>query len=146
MRFEGSFEVGADPVGVFQVVTDPTQISGCMPDLQKVEVKSPELFDAVVRVGVGFIKGDFKMEFRVTEKRPPSSARMVAHGSGLGSLVDIAMEVGLNQKGRGTAIKWTAEATVSGRIASLGQRLMQSNAERMIDRFFDCFRERLERA
>jgi carbon monoxide dehydrogenase subunit G len=41
-------------------------------------------------------------------------------------------------------MSWQADATVSGKIASLGQRLMESQAERIIREFFECLRQKLE--
>jgi uncharacterized protein len=146
LHFEGVFDVGATRAKVFELVTDPKQVAGCMPDLQKVDVRSPDEFDAVVKVGVSFIRGDFIMRFRTTEKDAPSSAKMMAHGSGLGSAVDMEIVVTLTEgKAGGTSMRWGADATVSGKIASLGQRLMESQAEKIIKNFFACFREKLER-
>ena len=147
MHFEGVFDVGAPRAKVFEVVSDPKQVAGCMPDLQKVDVKSPDEFDAVVKVGASFIRGDFTMHFRTTEKEPSSRVKMLAHGGGLGSAVDMEILVNLTEgKDGGTSMKWGADARVSGKIASLGQRLMESQAEKIIKQFFACFREKLERA
>lgn len=145
MHFEGEFDVAASQEKVFGVVTDPRQVAGCMPGLQKVDVNSADDFEAVVRVGAGFVKGDFTMRFKMEEKEPPSRAKMVAHGNGLGSAVDleIALKVGEAKGGR-TSMNWAAEAVVSGKLASIGQRLMESTAQKIIGQFFECLRGRLE--
>lgn len=141
MHFEGVIEVGAPRPAVFGVVTDPRQVAGCMPGLQKVDVKSPDKFEAVIKAGAGFIKGDFTMRFETTEKNPPTEAKMSAHGSGLGSVIDLRLTVRLDEeKDGGTKMSWGADATVSGTIASVGQRLVQSSAEKIITQFFECFR------
>ena len=147
MHFEGVFEVAAPKQKVFDAVTDPNVVAGCMPDLQKLNVKSPEEFEAVVKVGVSFVRGDFALRVRMVEKKAPSRARMMAHGMGLGSAVDVEMltEIADAPSG-GTSMKWTAEAQVSGKVASLGQRLIQSQAERIVRQLFDCLRGKLEQA
>ena len=146
MHFEGVFDVAAIREEVFEVVTDPKQVAGCMPGLQKVDVKSPDEFEAVVKVGVSFIRGDFIVRFRTVQNEAPSSAKMIVHGGGLGSAVDMQITMKLTERDAGgTSMKWDADATVSGKIASLGQRLMETQAEKIINQFFTCLREKLER-
>jgi carbon monoxide dehydrogenase subunit G len=144
LHFEGVFEVSAPRDRVFALVTDPKQIGGCMPGLKKLEVTNDGEFDAVVGVGVSIIRGDVSMHFRTVEKVPPARVRMSAHGAGLGSAVDVDMATELAETpSGGTSMKWTAEATVSGRVASLGQGLVKSQAEKIIRELFDCIRGRL---
>lgn len=145
MHFEGVFTVSAPRERVYGTVTDPDQVARCMPDLKRLDVKSEDEFDAVVGVGVALIRGDLSLRFRTVEKRPPSMVRMAAHGTGLGSAVDVEMVTELaDGKDGGTSMKWTADATVSGKIASLGQGMMKSQAERIVRQLFDCLRSRLE--
>jgi len=143
MHFEGVFDAAAPESRVYDLVTDPSEVSGCMPGLQKVDVKSPHEFDAVVRVGVSFIRGDFSLHFRMVEKKP-SGAKFAVHGTGLGSAVDmeIALAISPGETG-GSSMKWQADVSVSGKIASLGQRLMESQAEKIIREFFGCLGQKL---
>jgi len=147
MHFEGVFDSAVSASRVFALVTDPREVAGCMPGLQKVDISSPDEFTTVVKVGVSFIRGDFVLRFRTLDKRPPSGVRFTVHGTGLGSAVDMEIILGITASSTGGAsMKWQADATVNGRIASLGQRLMESQAERIVREFFDCFRQKLERA
>lgn len=110
-----------------------------MPDLQKLDVKSDNEFTVVVRAGIAFIKGDFTLNFRIAEKNPPNHAKLVARGSGMGSAIDLQTIMDLTDEGeRGTMLKWEANATVGGRIASVGQRLLNSQAEKIVKQLFDC--------
>jgi carbon monoxide dehydrogenase subunit G len=144
LHFEGTFNVKAPKEKVFALVTDPTQISQCMPDLQKLEVKSPDDFIAVVKAGVSFIKGDFTLHFTTVEKSPPTHAKLSAHGTGIGSTIDLDTVMDLSdQQGGGTAMKWVADAKVGGRIASVGQRLLTGQAEKIIKQLFTCLEGKL---
>lgn len=145
MHFEGVFETSAPGAVVYAMVTDPSRVASCMPDLQKFEVRSAEEFDALVKIGVSFVRGDFSLRCKTVEKVPPSGVKMTVHGSGLGSAVDMGITVTIAE-GEKTSMRWGADATVSGKIASLGQRLMESQAEKIIRRFFECFRTKLEMA
>lgn len=147
MHFEGLFDTPASETGVYSLVTDPKEVSGCMPGLQRVDIRSPDEFDAVVRVGVSFIRGDFTLHFKSVGKEASSRARFSVHGMGLGSAIDMEIDLVIFAgKNGGASMRWKADARVSGRVASLGQRLMEAQAEKIIREFFDCFRQRLERA
>ena len=145
MHFDGVFAVSAPRERVFGVISDPDQVAKCIPDLRRLDVKSADEFDAIVGIRVAVISGELSLRFRTVEKKPPSRAKLVAHGMGLGSAVDLEMVTELaDEVGGGTSMKWTADATVSGKIASLGQGLMKSQAEKIIRQLFDCLRSKLE--
>jgi len=145
LHFEGTFNVKAPKETVYSVILDPNQISQCMPDLQKLEVKSPDDFNAIIKTGVSFIKGDFNLHFTTVEKTPPTHAKLTAHGTGIGSTVDMDTVMDLaDAEGGGTSMKWAADAKIGGRIASVGQRLLSGQAEKIIKNLFDCLQGKLE--
>jgi len=146
MHFEGEFSVKAPRNKVFAFLMDPKRISGCMPDLQSLEVKSPDDYTAVIKAGVSFIKGDFKMHFTTAEKQPPEHAKLLARGSGMGSTIDLQATMDLAEADGKTKMKWLADATVGGRIASVGQRLLSGQAEKTIKQLFSCLQGQLEKA
>jgi carbon monoxide dehydrogenase subunit G len=147
LHFEGTFDVKAPKEKVFSMMMDPNQISQCMPDLQKLEIKSPDDYTAVIKAGVSFIKGDFTMHFTTAEKTPSTHAKLMAHGTGIGSTVDLdaVMDMADTPSG-GTNMKWSAEAKIGGRIASVGQRLLSGQAEKIVKGLFECLQTKLEAA
>ena len=105
--------------------------------LQKLDVKSPDDFTAIIKAGVSFIKGDFTLRFLTVEKTAPTHAKLTAHGTGIGSTVDMETVMDFSDTAEGgTAMKWTAEARIGGRIASVGQRLLNGQAEKIIQQLF----------
>ncbi|HUI24348.1 MAG TPA: carbon monoxide dehydrogenase subunit G [Nitrososphaerales archaeon] len=146
MHFEGVFDTTVPEFRVYALVTDPKEVAGCMPGLQKVDIESSDQFDVVVKVGLSFIRGDFNLRFKSIEKRPTSGAKFAVHGTGLGSAVDmeIALAISAGENG-GSLMRWRADVAVNGKIASLGQRLIESQAEKIMTEFFECFRQKLQR-
>ena len=145
MRFEGVFDVRAPIDRVFARVTDPNQVLQCLPDLQSKKIRSVDDFDAVVRIGVSFIRGDFQVRFKVIDKELNSHVKILGQGKGLGSTVDMEIDVEMAaREGGRTSMKWSVDAKVGGKIASMGQRLLDSQAERIINQLFDCLRAELE--
>jgi len=145
LHFQGEFNVKASKEKVFDILMDPKETSQCMPDLQKLEIKSPDDFVAIVRAGVGFIKGDFTLHFNMVDKNPPTHAKLTARGTGMGSTLDMAavMELSDTPEG-GTSMKWVADVNIGGKIASLGQRILDGQAEKIIKQLFECLQKRVE--
>jgi carbon monoxide dehydrogenase subunit G len=147
LHFEGKFDSRADPARLFSTLTDPKELSGCMPGLQKLDVTSSMDFTAVVKAGVGFIKGDFAIKFTIADRREPSHAKLIGRGTGMGSAVDIEawMDISPATAG-GSSMKWAADASVGGKLASLGQRLLEGQAEKIIKEMFGCLQSKFDQA
>lgn len=147
MHFEGTFDVKAPKEKVFSILMDPNQMSKCMPDLQKLEVKSPDDYTATIKAGVSFIRGEFVLHFLTVEKTVPTHAKLTGHGTGIGSTVDMEIFIDLSDSASGgTSMKWAADAKIGGRLASVGQRLLNGQAEKIIQQLFDCLKVTLEAA
>ena len=70
MHLEGSFETPASRKVAYDFLLNPNDIAPCLPDLQSVEVLSPDSFRAKVKVGIGLVKGNMDFAFRVIDKVP----------------------------------------------------------------------------
>ena len=145
MRFEGTLDIAAPRDRVWTFLTDPQQVSGCAPDLQRLEITDSEHFTVVVRAGVGPIKGTFTMRVTFTELRAPERAAIQARGQAPGSAVEMQNVLELTEAAPGhTTMRWSSEVTVSGMIASVGARLMQGAADKTTQQVFACIKEKLE--
>jgi len=67
MHLEGSFGTLAPRKVAYDFLLSPNDVAPCLPDLQSVEVLSPDSFRAKVKVGIGLVKGNMDFEFRVVE-------------------------------------------------------------------------------
>lgn len=147
MHFEGTFDAKAPPERVYAALMDPNELAQCMPGFQRAEVRSPGDFTVVIRAGVSFIRGEFTVKFNLVDAREPSHAKLVGRGSGMGSVIDIeaVMDISPAAEG-GSSTKWSAEAAVGGKLASLGQRLLEGQAEKIVRDMFSCLRAKFEQA
>ena len=136
----------ASPDRVFAFLLDPHDLSSCIDDEHTIEVVDADHFRGTVRSGVGFIKGTFSWSAAVTERTPPSRARLKVHGSGMGSGFDITATMGVSKDEGTTLIRWSAEVVMSGPIASLGARLLSGTVDKKSEAFFENVRKRLETA
>jgi len=144
MHFEGTFDIKASRQKVWDFISVPNNVAKCLPDLQKLEVVAPDRFKATVKAGVGFVKGTFNFEFTMLDMQPLTHAKLSGHGSGTGSTVDLETVIDLSDLPDGTRMAWKADAKVGGLIASVGQRLLEGAAQKIVNNLFTCLKKQLE--
>ena len=139
---EEKIPAGLDTVWAF--VTDPEKVGHCFPDVIDVSVQDSTHFDAVVKVGVGPVRGNFKMK---VELLPGSSKRridMKVSGGGFGSAVDLTSGADLVDAGDGTTLlKWSGQAEARGPVAAVGGRVLDAQAQKLIAQAFGNVRQHL---
>jgi hypothetical protein len=139
---EEKIPVGPDIVWTF--VTDPEKVGRCFPDVVDVTVQNATHFEAVVKVGVGPVRGKFKVK---VELLPASSKRridMKMSGGGFGSTVDLTSGADLVDAGDGTTLlKWSGQAEARGPIAAVGGRVLDAQAQKLIAQAFGNVRQQL---
>ena len=145
MDFNGTFEVNAPISEVYSFIMDANKLSSCIPDLKDLSVVSPDEFNIVVRAGVAFIKGDFKINMKVVEKTEPTHAKIKGNGQGLGGTLDLEADLDMKEANGGTVRVWKADAKVGGKIASVGQRMIGRQAEKIINELFDGIKKNLSK-
>ena len=138
--FEGKFEVKAPRPKVWEFIIDPSRIGRCLPDLKSLEVESEDRFVALVRVGVGPIKADFKFKIEIVEKTPINGARLKAAGSGSGSSIILDTVIELTEIPEGTRLSYRSDVKVGGIMAGLGQRVIKDTADKTVSAVFECVR------
>ena len=143
MNFEGTFEIETPIDKVFEFVLIPESLSSCIPGLKSMERHSDEEFTVLVKVGIAFIKEDFTINFRVAEKTVPSHAKLSGNGSGKSGTIAIDATMDLSGFNGKTTMKWKADAVVGGKIGSVGQRMINGQAEKIITQMFDGIRKAL---
>src|SRR5262245_15001406 len=74
LQYTGEEKIPAGPDTVWAFVTDPDKVGHCFPDVVGVTVKDPTHFDAIVKVGVGPVRGKFTMKVELV---PASSKRRI---------------------------------------------------------------------
>ena len=145
MRFNGSVDIKASQEAVWAFVTDPEQVGSCGPGVEKVEVVDATHFRATAKVGIGFISARFVVNLEFAELDAPSRAVIKAHGQAPGSAVDADAGMTLSDGPEGgTVMDWSAEVNLSGTLASVGGRMIEGTAHKMIGQTFDCIRTKLE--
>ena len=147
MHFEGTVQIAAPRDRVWGFVMDADQVGQCGPGVESIEVIDDTHFKATAKVGIGFISSRFVVNMEFAEMTPPDAATIKAHGQAPGSAVDATAQMRLSDgDAGGTTMDWSADVNISGTIASVGARLIEGTANKMIGQTFDCMKAKLESA
>ena len=143
LHLEGSFDTPAARAKVWEFLLNPNEIGPCFPDLRSLEVISPDSFRAKVQVGLSVVRGTMDFEFHTAETKPPSYAKLIGNGRGVGSTVEIQSNFTLTDSGSGTHLAWAADVAIGGVMAGLGSRLLDSTSNKMVIQVIENIRTKL---
>ena len=145
MKFEGTVDIGAPRQKVWAFLMDPNQVGPCGPGVETIEVVDETHFKAKAKVGIGFISARFNVDMEIAERDEPNQAVIKARGQAPGSAVDATATMALKDgESGGTVMDWAADVLIGGTLASVGARLIEGTANKMITQTFDCMRTKLE--
>src|SRR5215469_5148906 len=136
MELEGRYQIPAAPELVWAGLNDPEILKACIPGCEEISKTSPTDFLATATLKIGPVKARFKGKVALSELDPPK--RCLLSGEGQGGMAGFAKgnaEVLLALDGSGTSLTYTAHANVGGKLAQIGQRLINGAAKQIADDF-----------
>ena len=97
-------------------------------------------FQAVATNKVGPVKATFKGKVRLSDLDPPNGYKISGEGDGgVAGFAKGGATVALTEKDGGTLLTYNVEAQIGGKLAQLGQRLVNGAAKKVADDFFQKF-------
>jgi carbon monoxide dehydrogenase subunit G len=136
MRIENAFDVDAPSSEVYALMLDPARVAPCIPGAEVTGRRADGGYDATVTVKLGPMKMSYAGVVAIVEHDDAAhTASMRARGTeerGQGN-VDATMRMAVaDRDGGGSHVNVSTEMQVTGRVAQMGQGIMQDVAERMI--------------
>jgi len=145
MKLAGEYNLPAAPERVWELLTDPNRLAKLLPGCERLDPDGPDRFKAAVKFGIAAITGKYAGTLEFSEKQPPKSMRMKISGKGMPGFVDGSGHVELKETNGGTQLRYTGDAQVGGMIASVGQRMIEGAAKKIVDQFFAAAAEELKK-
>ena len=145
MEFTGRYEINAPPEAVWQALNDPDVLKPCIPGCEEIVKTSATEFLATATLKIGPVRARFKGKVTLSDLDPPR--RCVLSGQGQGGVAGFAngsAEVLLGREGVRTILTYNAHANVGGKLAQIGQRLIDGAARQIADDFFARFARQLQ--
>ncbi len=141
MRFSATYTFTAPRDKVFALLTDPAVLQRCIEGCEKMVRTSEDNYDAHLKIGIAGLKGNYVGKVQLKDKQVPESYTLLIEGKGGPGFVKATARLQLQQKGSETELHCDSEAQVGGMIASIGSRLVEAIAKKMMDSFFKKFAE-----
>ena len=128
---------------MWSALLDPDMLAQAIPGCEKLEAIGPGEYKAVMKIGVGPVKGTFEGKVRLTDQEPPNRYKMAMEGSGGPGFVRGEALMELAAADAGTRVNYNADVQIGGLIASVGQRMLGGVSRMMLDQFFSRMTELL---
>jgi hypothetical protein len=140
MTMNGEVQLSATRDKVWAMLNDPEVLKVCIPGCEMLDKNADNEFQAIASVKVGPVKARWKGKVRLMDLDPPNSYRIVGEGEGgVAGFAKGNAKVSLSDKDGGTLLSYDVEAQIGGKLAQLGQRLINSAAKKTADDFFVKF-------
>jgi carbon monoxide dehydrogenase subunit G len=141
MTMTGEVQLGASREKVWDKLNDPEILKQCVPGCEQLDRIGDNEFQAVATVKVGPVKARWKGKIKLSDFDPPNSYRITGEGEGgVAGFAKGGAVVSLADKDGGTLLSYNVEAQIGGKLAQLGQRLINSAAKKTADDFFERFK------
>ena len=145
MKLTDSREIKADPATVWQALLNPDVLKDCIPGCESMTGSIAEGYEATVVQKVGPVTARFSGIVHLSDIVEGKSVRISGEGKGgaAGFAKGGAM-VTLEPITGGTRLSYDVDASVGGKIAQLGSRIIDGLARKMADDFFQRFQDAVE--
>jgi carbon monoxide dehydrogenase subunit G len=134
MNLDGTFTFNGPRDKVWELLQDPAVLAKALPGTERLTLTSPDRYEGVMKVSVGpMTAAKFDVVVTLSDKQPSERFAMQIEGKGAVGFSRGTAVVDLkDQPGGGTLMEYRSEVQIGGRIASVGQRLIESVSRMMM--------------
>lgn len=129
MKIQGSHTFDAPRERVWRALLDPEVLARTLPGCEKLERVGENDFQGVLNVQVGPVKGQFQGTLRLSDLALLEGYHMRMDGKGPAGFMSGEGDLRLSGDEGSTTLTYDLDAQVGGRIAGVGQRLIESSAK-----------------
>lgn len=148
MELSGHHTFDAPQETVYRVLTDPETLRRTLPGCQKFEAQGDGSYAITLSIGIAAVKGTYTGTVHLMNENPPDSYTLKMSARGGVGFVDGQGDFQLAPDEKDpdkTFLTYKGEAHVGGKVAGLGQRLVQAGANLIIGQFFRALEKEVKR-
>ena len=140
MTMSGEVQLNAPREEVYRKLNDAEVLKACIPGCEQLDKLSDTEFQAISVMKVGPVKARWKGKVTLSDLDPPNGYKISGEGEGgVAGFAKGGATVKLSEKDGGTQLAYDVEAQIGGKLAQLGQRLINGAAKKLADEFFANF-------
>jgi carbon monoxide dehydrogenase subunit G len=146
MEMQATRALGVTQEQAWQALNDPEVLKLCIPGCDKVEATAENEYDIGMALRIGPVSAKFKGHISLSDIVPPASYRISFEGQGgPAGFGKGSAQVSLAPNAGGCELAYSVTASVGGKVAQLGQRLIDGAARSLAEDFFRRFDEEMQR-
>jgi uncharacterized protein len=140
MDMTGEYKIAAPRTRVWAALNDPDILRQAIPGCEDVKKLSETELEASARAKIGPVSARFTGKVTLSDLNPPQGYTLTGEGSGgAAGFAKGEAKVTLSEDGDATILRYSVKAIIGGKLAQLGQRLVDGAAKKMADEFFEKF-------
>lgn len=145
MKLTDSRDIAAAPDVVWAAILNPDVLKDCIPGCESLSGSVAEGFEAVVKQKIGPVSATFTGVVTLSDIVEGRSLRISGEGKGgAAGFAKGGASVTLEPGGAGTILSYDVDASVGGKLAQLGSRIIDGVAKKLADEFFTRFQDAVE--
>jgi carbon monoxide dehydrogenase subunit G len=144
MEMSGEQLIPASQQTVWEALNDPQMLKACVPGCESIEPIGENVYQVLMVARVGPVSAKFKGKLTLSDIRPPQSYSIAFEGQGgAAGFAKGGAQVRLVPEGNKTKLAYDVKASVGGKLAQIGSRLVDAAAKKIADDFFRNFNEKV---
>jgi carbon monoxide dehydrogenase subunit G len=128
----------------WEALNDLEVLKACIPGCESIVPSGENQFDVALTAKVGPVSAKFKGKLTLADLDPPNSYNLAFEGQGgVAGFAKGGAHVALSASDGGTRLAYEAKASVGGKLAQIGSRLIDGAAKKLAEQFFSAFGKHL---
>ena len=145
MEMTGEQLIPLPQEATWKALNDPAVLKDCIPGCESIDKAEDDAYDVVLTARVGPVSARFKGRMKVSDADPPRAYKLSFEGQGgVAGFAKGEADVALTPEEGNTRLKYAARATVGGKLAQVGARLIDGVAKQLAGKFFEAFEKRAQ--
>ena len=146
MLFEGKIKVKAPIQKLWDTLMEAETLRECIPGAEKIERLDEKTYDCLIKQNVGPISDRFKFKNELGNLDPPNHVEMQGKGEDIGKAGHFTQKTTIDLKeveGGEVEIAYNCNASIVGKLAMFGDRIMRAKAKKVESEFSRALQEKL---
>jgi hypothetical protein len=144
MEMTGEQLIPLSQEATWAALNDPVILKDCIPGCDSLTRISDHEYDVLMTAKVGPVSAKFKGKMTVANADPPRAYTLMFEGQGgVAGFARGEANISLSPEGTSTRLGYAAKATIGGKLAQVGARLIDGVAKQLAGKFFESFNKRV---
>ena len=144
MEMTGEQLIPASQQETWEALNDPEVLKACVPGCESIDRLSDTEYQVLMVARIGPVSAKFKGKLVLSELDPPQSYSIAFEGQGgAAGFAKGGARVRLAPEGASTRLSYDVKASVGGKLAQIGSRLVDAAARKVADDFFRNFNQKV---